>query len=118
MVQQRTVRQVVDNTGVRKVRSIMVVPESGVVGSVVLGVVTQYRKGSKWSRGMRVYGVRVSRAKEKARGSGQYARVGSSGMVLVNGKQEVLGTRVRGVRQLERRSEGRAQLRSMGQHRV
>ena len=116
MLQQRSVRRVVDNSGVRKLRIIHIPRDR--VGVRLHGVIVTYRKGSKWSRGAKAYALRVARAKEVLRPSGISARVAESGAILINRKQEVLGTRIRGVRQLDRRRQGWSQVISIGLHRV
>lgn len=114
MVQQRTRRKVADNSGVREVRCFRVLEKGvgskgegrGQIGKVVRGSVTKYRKGTKWKRGARVKGVRVSLAKEKARGSGRWYRMGENGVVVVNKKLDPYANRSRMVMSTDRRSKG------------
>jgi large subunit ribosomal protein L14 len=113
MVQQRSRRKVGDNSGVRERRCIQVQQKgrgtgggSGQVGKVVRGIVTKYRRGTKWKRGTRVKGVRVMMSKERRRKSGSWVRMGKNGVVLVNKKYEPMANRSRMVMCRERRSKG------------
>ena len=116
MVQQRSRRKVGDNSGVRERRCIQVQQKgrgtggSGQVGKVVRGIVTKYRRGTKWKRGTRVKGVRVMMSKERRRKSGRWVRMGANGVVLVNKKYEPRANRSRMVMCRERRSQGYAKV--------
>ena len=114
MVQQRSRRKVGDNSGVRQRRCIQVQQKGpgqakkqsgGQVGKVVRGIVTKYRAGTKWKRGMLVKGVRVMTSKERRR-KGSWVRMSTTGAVLVNKKWEPMGNRSRMVMCRERRELG------------
>jgi ribosomal protein L14 len=123
MVQQRSRRKVGDNSGVRQRRCIQVqqkgrgfsVKKAGLVGKVVRGIVTKYRRGTKWKRGVLVKAVRVRRSKERRRPTGSWVRMGSASRayvpaagyaVLVNKKRDPLANRSRMVMCRERRGLG------------
>lgn len=113
MVQQRSRRKVGDNSGVRQMRCIQVQQKGrgkgggrGQLGKMVVGIVTKYRKGTKWKRGVRVKGVRVMRSKERQRPSGIWVRMGHSGAVLLTKKLEPRANRSRMVMCRERRGKG------------
>ena len=93
--------------------------KAGLVGKVVLGIVTKYRRGSKWKRGALVKGVLVLVGKERRRPTGSWVRMGSqkrdrrdsspSGagrVVLVNKKRDPMANRSRRVMCRERRGRG------------
>jgi large subunit ribosomal protein L14 len=119
MVQQRSKRRVVDNSGVREVRCIQVKRAKageGTVGNHVVGSVTKVRPGSTWKRGDLVNGVRVMVKKERRRKGGRWVRFEANGRVLLNKKGEPIGTRVRGVRPMELRRRGYGKLVSMSEY--
>ena len=116
MVQQRTLREVVDNSGVREVRCIQVKrskPAEGGVGKIVRGSVTKVRSGSTWKRGVRVKGVRVIVKKERRRKNGMWVRLNRNGRVLRNKKGEPRANRVGGVIPTELRRNGFGKILSM-----
>lgn len=119
MVQQRSRRAVVDNSGVREVRCIQVKrakKAEGSVGNVVVASVTKVRPGSTWKRGDIVNGVRVMVKKEMWRKGGRWLRFNSNGIVLLNKKGEPLATRVLGVRPTELRRMGYGKIVSMSEY--
>jgi len=119
MVQQRSKRAVVDNSGVREVRCIQVKRAKiaeGKVGSRIVASVTKVRPGSTWKRGDIVNGVRVMVKKEIRRKGGRWLRFESNGMVLLNKKGEPIATRVLGVIPIELRRIGYGKIVSMSEY--
>jgi len=119
MVQQRSKRRVVDNSGVREVRCIQVKRAKhaeGSVGNVVVASVTKVRPGSTWKRGDIVNGVRVMVKKERRRKGGRWLRFESNGIVLLNKKNEPIATRVMGVLPMELRRLGYGKIVSMSEY--
>jgi ribosomal protein L14 len=119
MVQLRSKRRVVDNSGVREVRCIQVKRAKyaeGTVGNVVVASVTKVRPGSTWKRGDIVNGVRVMVKKERRRKGGRWLRFESNGIVLLNKKNEPMATRVMGVMPMELRRRGYGKIVSMSEY--
>jgi len=119
MVQQRSKRRVVDNSGVREVRCIQVKRAKhaeGSVGNLVVASVTKVRAGSTWKRGDIVNGVRVIVKKERRRKGGRWLRLESNGVVLLNKKNEPIATRVMGVIPMELRRRGYGKIVSMSEY--
>jgi ribosomal protein L14 len=119
MVQQRTIREVRDNSGVRDVRCIQVKNGKGKeeIGKRVRGSVQKVKGvGKSWKRGGRVKGVRVITAKERKRKNGMWLRTNKNGRVLRNAKMEPRGNRVRGVRPTELRRIGYGKIRSRSRY--
>jgi large subunit ribosomal protein L14 len=109
MVQLRTRRKVVDNSGVREVRCIQVKRAKageGKVGNLVVASVTKLRPGSRWKRGDLVTGVRVMVKKETRRRGGRWIRQDKNARILLNKKGDPRGTRVTGALPLELRRRG------------
>lgn len=119
MVQLRTKRKVVDNSGVREVRCIQVKRSKkaeGTVGKEVVASVTKVRPGSTWKRGDLVNGLRVMVKKERRRRGGRWLRQEVNGRVLLNKKGEPIGTRVTGVVPMELRRRGYGKIVSMSEY--
>jgi large subunit ribosomal protein L14 len=119
MVQLRTRRKVVDNSGVREVRCIQVKRgkrSEGTVGHRVVASVTKVRPGSTWKRGDLVNGRRVMVKKERGRRGGRWVRQEANARVLLNKKGEPLGTRVTGVVPMELRRSGYGKIVSMSEY--
>jgi large subunit ribosomal protein L14 len=119
MVQLRTKRKVVDNSGVREVRCIQVKRSKaaeGKLGKRVVASVRKVRPGSTWKRGDLVNGVRVMVKKETRRRGGRWIRQENNARVLLNKKGEPIGTRVTGVVPVELRRMGYGKLVSMSEY--
>lgn len=119
MVQLRTKRKVVDNSGVREVRCIQVKRSKmseGTVGKEVVASVTKVRPGSTWKRGDLVNGLRVMVKKEMRRRGGRWLRQEVNGRVLLNKKGEPIGTRVTGGVPMELRRIGFGKIVSMSEY--
>lgn len=108
-----------DNSGVREVRCIQVKrakASEGSLGHVIVASVTKVRPGSTWKRGDIVNGVRVIVKKERSRKGGRWLRFESNGMVVLNKKNEPIGTRVIGVMPTELRRRGYGKIVSMSDY--
>jgi len=119
MVQLRSKRSVVDNSGVREVRCIQVKrakAAEGTIGQHVVASVTKVRPGSTWKRGDIVSGVIVMVKKERRRKGGRWLRFESNGIVLLNKKNEPVATRVLGVIPTELRRLGYGKIVSMSDY--
>jgi large subunit ribosomal protein L14 len=119
MVQLRTRRKVVDNSGVREVRCIQVKRSKkaeGNLGKLVVGSVTKLRPGSSWKRGDLVNGVRVMVKKETRRRGGRWIRQENYARILLNKKGEPIGTLVTGAVPVELRRMGYGKLVSMSEY--
>lgn len=119
MIQLRSRRKVVDNSGVREVRCIQVKStkaSEGKLGHLVVASVTKTRSGSSWKRGDLVNGVRVMLKKETLRNGGMWVRQDENAIVLLNKKGELLGTRILGLVPVELRSKGYGKLVSMSEY--
>lgn len=119
MIQLRTKRKVVDNSGVREVRCIQVKRSKrseGTIGKEIVGSVTKVRPGSTWKRGDLVNGLRVMVKKEIRRKGGRWLRQDVNGRVLLNKKGEPIGTRVSGAVPMELRRMGYGKVVSMSEY--
>lgn len=102
MIQLRSVLNVADNSGAKKIRVIQVYGGSrrrfGTVGDVVVASVISADPGSNLKRGEKVRAVIVRTAKEKRRASGEYLRFDENAAVIIQARdsKDPLGTRVFG----------------------
>jgi ribosomal protein L14 len=95
MIILRSIINVVDNSGILKVRCFHVIGlKVGTVGSRRIGSVKKIDKGSTWERGDVVRGLLVRVSKEYQRKTGMVMKGSMNGMVGMNKKWEPLGTRV------------------------
>lgn len=102
MIQLRSVLNVADNSGAKKIRVIQVYGGSrrrfGTVGDVVVASVISADPGSNLKRGEKVRAVIVRTAKEKRRASGEYLRFDENAAVIIQDRnsKDPVGTRVFG----------------------
>ncbi|NLG06147.1 MAG: 50S ribosomal protein L14 [Candidatus Pacebacteria bacterium] len=102
MIQLRSVLNVADNSGAKKIRVIQVYGGSrrrfGAVGDVVVASVISADPGSNLKRGEKVRAVIVRTAKEKRRANGEYLRFDENAAVIVQARdsKDPVGTRVFG----------------------
>lgn len=102
MIQLRSVLQVADNSGARKLRVIQVYGGSsrrfGYVGDVVMASVIEAAPDSAVKKGSKVQAVIVRTRKETRRRSGEYVRFDDNAAVVITARDQVdpLGTRVFG----------------------
>lgn len=114
MRQKRSKRKIMDNSGVRERRCIGRRKKLG----MRKGSVTEYRRGTKWQRGIRVKGVAVGLRKEKQRRTGSWVRQGMNCGRVVNAKGDPRGQRTRRCRLGERRGKGITKLRARSVYEV
>ncbi len=100
MVQMRTVLDVADNSGARKVQCIKVLGGSrrryATVGDVIVVAVKEAIPNSKVKKGDVARAVIVRTAKEISRDDGSYIRFDGNSAVLVDKEHEPIGTRIFG----------------------
>ncbi len=102
MIQLRTVLQVADNSGAKKIRVIMVYGGSkrrfGYVGDTIVASVVEADAQGTVKKGEKVRAVIVRTTKEKRRADGEYIRFDDNAAVIIQGRDnpEPVGTRVFG----------------------
>ena len=102
MIQLRTVLQVADNSGARKLRTIQIYGGSrrrfGYVGDVVVASVIDADPNSSLKKGSKVRAVIVRTRKESRRPTGEYIRFDDNAAVIIESRDKVdpVGTRVFG----------------------
>ena len=102
MIQLRSVLNIADNSGAKKIRVIQVYGGSrrrfGYVGDMVSASVIDADKNSNIPKGTVVRAVIVRTRKEKRRASGEYVRFDDNAAVIVESRTrpEPVGTRVFG----------------------
>jgi large subunit ribosomal protein L14 len=102
MIQLRTVLQVADNSGAKKIRVIQVHGGSrrqfGYVGDVVTASVIAADAKGTVKKGEKVKAVIVRTHKEKRRSSGEYIRFDDNAAVIIESvkSENLIGTRVFG----------------------
>ncbi len=102
MIQLRTVLNVADNSGAKKIRVIQVYGGSyrrfGSVGDVVIASVISADPSGNLKKGEKVRAVIVRTAKEKRRATGEYLRFDDNAAVIIQARdnKEPVGTRVFG----------------------
>lgn len=103
MLQLRTVLNVADNTGAKKI-SLIGIPKKGnkkiaYVGDVITGVVKEAMPFGQVKKGEIVYAVVVRARKERKRKDGSYIRFDDNACVILQGKDNLIepkGTRIFG----------------------
>jgi large subunit ribosomal protein L14 len=100
MIQERTVLQVADNTGARRVMCIRVLGGSkrryGWLGDTIVASVKEAIPTSETKKGSVVRAVIVRVKKEAGRPDGSYIRFDENACVLISAQGELLGTRIFG----------------------
>ncbi|QPJ61760.1 MAG: 50S ribosomal protein L14 [Candidatus Nitronauta litoralis] len=100
MIQLRTVMEVADNSGARKVQCIKVLGGSGrryaSVGDIIVVAVKEAEPHSNVKKGEVKKAVIVRTRKELRRTNGSYIKFDSNAAVLVNDAREPVGTRIFG----------------------
>lgn len=100
MIQEYTVLEVADNSGARKLRCFKVLGGSrrhyASIGDVVVCSVREADPKSPIKKGTVVKAVIVRTAKEVGREDGSYIRFSSNAAVLIDDKNEPMGTRIFG----------------------
>lgn len=119
MIQLRSVLQVADNSGAKKLRVIQVYGGSkrkfGYVGDVVMASVIAADAKGNVKKGEKVRAVIVRTAKEKRRNSGEYIRFDDNAAVVIESLNNPvpLGTRVFGPIAREVKERGFAKIASL-----
>jgi large subunit ribosomal protein L14 len=100
MIQMRTILDVADNSGARKVQCIKVLGGSrrryATVGDVIVVSVKEAIPNAKVKKGDVTRAVIVRTAKEISRNDGSYIRFDGNSAVLLDKEHEPLGTRIFG----------------------
>ena len=102
MIQLRSVLNVADNSGAKKIRVIQVYGGSqrkfGTVGDIVVASVISADPNGTVKKGEKVRAVIVRTSKEKRRDSGEYLRFDDNAAVVIQARdnKEPVGTRVFG----------------------
>ncbi len=100
MIQSRSMVEVADNSGARKVRCILSLGGSkrryAGMGDIIVASVREATPGGNIKKGDVVRAVVVRTAKESRRPDGSYIRFDNSAVVLVDNQKNPLGTRIFG----------------------
>ncbi|MGE5820387.1 MAG: 50S ribosomal protein L14 [Deltaproteobacteria bacterium] len=100
MIQMRTVLDVADNSGARKVQCIKVLGGSkrkyASIGDIIVVSVKEAIPNAKVKKGEVMKAVVVRTAKEIGRADGTYIRFDNNSAVLIDNQKEPIGTRIFG----------------------
>ncbi|MGH7772819.1 MAG: 50S ribosomal protein L14 [Candidatus Binatia bacterium] len=100
MIQMRTVLDVADNSGARKVQCIKVLGGSkrkyASIGDVIVVSIKEAIPNAKVKKGDVMKAVVVRTAKEMGRSDGTYIRFDNNSAVLIDNQREPIGTRIFG----------------------
>ncbi len=100
MIQSRSVVDVADNSGARRIRCILVLGGSrrrvARIGDVIVASVREAMPGGAFKKGDVVRAVVVRTNKESRRPDGSYIRFDSNAAVLIDKQKNPLGTRIFG----------------------
>ncbi len=100
MIQMRTVLDVADNSGARKVQCIKVLGGSkrkyASIGDIIVVSVKEAIPNAKVKKGEVTKAVVVRTAKEIGRSDGTYIRFDNNSAVLIDNQKEPIGTRIFG----------------------
>jgi large subunit ribosomal protein L14 len=100
MIQMRTVLDVADNSGARKVQCIKVLGGSkrkyASIGDIIVVSVKEANPNAKVKKGEVTKAVVVRTAKEIGRADGTYIRFDNNSAVLIDNQKEPVGTRIFG----------------------
>lgn len=100
MIQLRTILDVADNSGARKVQCIKVLGGSkrkyATVGDIIVVAVKETIPGSNVKKGSVAKAVVVRTTKEIRRPDGSYIRFDRNSAVIINNQNEPIGSRVFG----------------------
>lgn len=119
MIQLRSVLNVADNTGAKKIRVILVYGGSrrrfGYVGDMVSASVIDADPNANIGKGEKVQAVIVRTSKEKRRENGEYVRFDDNAAVIVESRDKLnpIGTRVFGPIAREVKERGYAKIASL-----
>ena len=100
MIQMRTVLEVADNSGAKRVQCIKVLGGSrrryAGLGDVIVVSIKEALPGTKVKKGEMAKAVVVRVKKDTARADGSYIRFDENSAVLINPQLEPIGTRIFG----------------------
>ena len=100
MIQMRTILEVADNSGAKRVQCIKVLGGSrrryASLGDVIVVSIKEALPGTKVKKGDVAHAVVVRVRKQTGRADGSYIRFDENSAVLVNKEREPIGTRIFG----------------------
>jgi large subunit ribosomal protein L14 len=100
MIQMRTVLEVADNSGAKRVQCIKVLGGSrrryASLGDVIVVSIKEALPGTKVKKGDTAKAVVVRTKREQSRADGSYIKFDGNSAVLINAQLEPLGTRIFG----------------------
>jgi large subunit ribosomal protein L14 len=100
MIQMRTILEVADNSGAKRVQCIKVLGGSrrryAALGDVIVVSVKEAIAGSKVKKGEVAQAVVVRTRHQVSRADGSYVRFDENSAVLINKEREPIGTRIFG----------------------
>jgi large subunit ribosomal protein L14 len=100
MIQMRTILEVADNSGAKRVQCIKVLGGSrrryAQLGDVIVVSVKEALPGTKVKKGEVAHAVVVRTVHQTSRADGSYIRFDENSAVLVNKEREPIGTRIFG----------------------
>lgn len=122
MLQLRTILNVADNSGAKKV-SLIGIPKKGnkkiaYVGDVITGVVKSAQPFGQVKKGEIVYAVVIRARKERKRNDGSYIRFDDNACVVLQGKDSLIepkGTRIFGPIAKEVKDRGFSKIASLAE---
>lgn len=109
MIQMRTILNVADNSGAKRISCIQVVgasnKRSASIGDVIVANVKESQPNAKVKKGSVVRAVIVRTRKERRRLDGSYIKFDQNSAVIISKENEPIGTRIFGpvARELRRR---------------
>jgi large subunit ribosomal protein L14 len=100
MIQMRTILEVADNSGAKRVQCIKVLGGSrkryATVGDVIVVAVKEAISGTKVKKGDTARAVVVRTTREQCRADGSYIKFDVNSAVIINKENEPVGTRIFG----------------------
>jgi len=100
MIQMRTVLEVADNSGAKRVQCIKVLGGSrrryASVGDIIVVSIKEALPGMKVKKGDKARAVVVRTAREQSRSDGSYIKFDENSAVLISKESEPIGTRIFG----------------------
>jgi large subunit ribosomal protein L14 len=100
MIQMRTVLEVADNSGAKRVMCVKVIGGSrrryASVGDVIVVAIKEVSPGAKVKKGDTAKAVVVRTRREMSRQDGSYIKFDENSAVLINAQLEPVGTRIFG----------------------
>ncbi|MCP3678124.1 MAG: 50S ribosomal protein L14 [Deltaproteobacteria bacterium] len=110
MIQMRTILNVADNSGAKRISCIQVVgasnKRSASIGDVIVANVKESQPNAKVKKGSVVRAVIVRTRKERRRLDGSYIKFDQNSAVIISKENEPIGTRIFGPVARELRGRG------------